>query len=47
MSKVLLEEGFVKADSRNLPLVKTFTMANFFKSANYISPEMRNVKTER
>lgn len=43
-----MEFGYYKADSSNLPVVDATMVNNYFASnAQYISAEIRNVKTEK
>lgn len=43
-----MELGFVKADSRNLPDINHFMVAEFFSNSDlYVSAEMRAVKNQR
>lgn len=43
-----MEEGFIKADSSNLPKVDSAMLSEFLiKNANYFSAEMKNVKANR
>ena len=44
----IMEAGFVKADSRNLPDINHFMVVEFFsKSDFYLSAEIRAVKNQR
>ncbi|XP_022900417.1 uncharacterized protein [Onthophagus taurus] len=43
-----MEAGFMKADSSNLPAVNAFMVHTFYcKNLNFMSAEIKNVKTER
>lgn len=41
-----MDQGFIKADSANLPKIDSFMIGNFFASnPDFCSAEFRNVKT--
>lgn len=47
MPKPSVQEGFKVADGRNLPTVTSMAVAEYFRSATFLAPEMKNVKTAR